>query len=121
MNKVLQKIVTPGGETMVVLPLADYEALIDAVDIARADKVLADVAAGRDEFIPSAMVDRMLNGESPIRVWREHRGLSAAALAEQAGISPAYLSELESGKKQGSVTALANVAAALRLTIDDLV
>lgn len=121
MNKVLQTIVTPGGETMVVLPLADYEALVDAVDIAAADKVLADVAAGRDEFIPSAMVDRMLNGESPIRVWREHRALSAAKLAEQAGISPAYLSELESGKKQGSVAVLANVAAALSLTIDDLV
>lgn len=121
MNKVLQKIVTPGGETMVVLPLAEYEALIDAVDVATAEKVLADVAAGRDEFIPSAMVDRMLNGENPIRVWREYRGLSAAALSEQAGISAAYLSELETGKKQGSVSALASIAAALKLTIDDLV
>ena len=121
MNRVLQKIVSPSGETMVVMPLADYEALIDAVDIATADKVVAEVAAGRDEFIPSAMVDRMLNGESPIRVWREHRGLTATALAGQAGISPAYLSELESGKKDGSVSVLARIASTLKLTIDDLV
>lgn len=120
MNK-LQKITTPGGETMVVMSLGEYEALIDALDIAAADKVLADVAAGRDEFIPSAMVDRLLNKENPIRVWREYRGLSATALAQQAEISAAYLSELETGKKEGSVGALARIAAALRLTIDDLI
>ena len=99
----------------------DYEALVDAADIAAADRVLADIAAGRDEFIPSAMVDRLINGESPIRVWREYRGLSAAALAQQAGISAPYLSELESGKKDGSVAVLSRVASALKLTVDDLI
>lgn len=120
MNKI-QKIVTPGGETMVVMPLSEYEALVDAADIAGADRVLADVQAGRDEFVPSSIVDRLLNGENPIRVWREFRGLSGATLAEQAAISAAYLSELETSKKEGSVAVLSRIAAALSLTVDDLI
>jgi len=116
----MQKIVTPLGETLVVLPLEEYEALIDAADIAAADKVLADIEAGRDELIPDAMVGRMLAGESLVRIWREHRGLTAVQLAEAAGISAGYLSELENGKKTGGVETLRRIADALKLNIDDL-
>lgn len=116
-----QKIVTPSGETMVVLPLSEYEALLDAIDVAAANRVVANVAAGRDEFVPEALVDRLLGGENRIRVWREHRALTASELASRAGISAAYLSELEAGKKSGSVDALRKLATALNLDIDDLV
>ena len=117
----MQKIVTPNGETLVVLPAEEYEALLDAADIALADRVRADLDAGKDELVPEAMVDRLLAGESPVRVWREHRGLSAAALAEMASVSAGYLSEMESGKKAGSVDTLKRIAEALGVTIDDLV
>ncbi len=116
----MQKIVTPGGETLVVLPLSEYESLVDAADIAAADRVRADIDAGRDEMVPAAMVDRMLAGESLVRLWREHRGLSAAQLAEAADISAGYLSELENGKKTGSLETLRRLAAVLKLDIDDL-
>lgn len=116
-----QKIVTPSGETLVVLPIADYEALLSASDIVAAERVLAEVAAGRDEFVPEAIVNRLLEGENAIRLWREHRGLSATKLAEQAQVSATYLSELETGKKAGSVAVLGRIANALGLTIDDLV
>ncbi len=116
-----QKIVTPSGETLVVLPLADYEALLSASDIVAAERVVTEVAAGRDEFIPEAMVNRLLEGENAIRLWREHRGLSATKLAELAEVSATYLSELETGKKSGSVAVLGRIANALGLTIDDLV
>jgi DNA-binding XRE family transcriptional regulator len=121
MSSAVQKIVTPGGETLVVVPLAEYEALLDAADIAAANKIVAEVEAGRDELIPAAVVDRFVRGENAIRVWREYRGLTASELAAEAGISAPYLSELESGKKAGSVAALTRIAAALSLTIDDLV
>ena len=116
-----QKIVTPNGETLVVLALSDYEALVDAADIAAADRVLAEIAAGRDELVPESMVDRLLGGESAIRLWREYRGLTAAALAEQAEVSAAYLSELETGKKRGGIAVLGRIAATLGLAIDDLI
>jgi DNA-binding XRE family transcriptional regulator len=120
MSNAVQKIVTPGGETLVIVPLAEYEALLDAADVAAASRIMADIAAGREELIPAAVVDRFLHGENPIRVWREYRGLSGAELAAKAEISAAYLSELETGKKTGGVETLRKLAGALNLDIDDL-
>ena len=121
----IQIITTPHGERLVVVPesewLAIQEALEDREDLAAIDEFQRKLAAGEEEFIPSAMLDRMLGGESTIRVWREHRGMTAAALAEKADVSPAYLSELEAKKKTGSIAALKRIAAALRLTVDDLI
>jgi DNA-binding Xre family transcriptional regulator len=104
-----------------LLPVAEYEALLDEVDVAHARRIQADIAAGREELLPSAMVGRLLDGENALRVWREHRGLSAGDLAGQAGISAAYLSELETGKKTGTVETLRKLATVLKLDIDDLV
>lgn len=101
--------------------LAIQEALEDREDLAAIAEFQRKLAAGEEEFIPSEMLDRLLEGESTIRMWREHRGMTGAALAEKAGISTAYLSELEAKKKSGSVAVLKRVAAALNLTIDDLI
>lgn len=121
----IQIITTPQGERLVVVPesewLAIQEALEDREDLAAIDEFERKLAAGDEEFIPSSMLDRLLGGENTIRVWREHRGMTAAALAEKADISPAYLSELETKKKTGSVAALKRIATALRLTVDDLI
>ena len=73
------------------------------------------------EWVPGKVVDRLLAGDHPIRVWREHRGLKSRDLARQAGISPALLSEIENGKKERSIKTLAALARALRVDLDDLV
>jgi len=59
-------------------------------------------------------------GAVPVRVWREHRGLSARALAGRAGISAAYLSQIETGRKPGSFDAMARLARALGVAMEDL-
>ncbi len=119
--------ITPNGEEMVVLSRKDYEALLlrlDRVEDLEDSLAIADfekkLAAGQEELIPSEFVDRMVDGESPVRVWRDYRGLSAKDLAAIAGISTAYLSEIETGKKDGSVSALKSIADALKLDLDDL-
>jgi predicted transcriptional regulator len=117
----MQKITTPGGETMIVLPLDDYKALVDASDAAAARAVRADIEAGLDEMLPADMVKRILAGESPIRVWREHRGLNARELAAKSGLSAPYISEMEGGKKDGSVSAVKKIAEALGVEIGDIV
>ena len=111
------------GDT-VLLRRADYEALVreaesagDAVQIRAAE---ARVAAGRDEYVPIELTRRLIAGETPVRVWREHRGLSARALAARAGISAAYLSQIETGKKPGSFDAMARLARALGVDMEDL-
>ncbi len=121
MASAAQKITTPGGEEFMLVPMAEYEALLDAIDAAEARRIMADIEAGREELIPAEIMNRFIGGENSIRVWREYRGLTAADLATQAGISPAYLSELETGKKTGTVETLRKLANVLKLDLDDLV
>ena len=102
----MQTITTPNGETLIVLGLSEYEALLDNADISAADKVRADIAAGADEMVPAEIANRLLAGENPVKVWRTHRGLKARELAELAGISAPYLSEIEGGKKEGSFSSM---------------
>jgi ribosome-binding protein aMBF1 (putative translation factor) len=108
----------------VLLRRADYEALVrqaeDAADAAQIRMAEERVAAGDDEYVPIELTRRLMDGEVPVRVWREHRGLSARALAGQAGISPAYLSQIETGKKPGSFDAMAKLARALGVVMEDL-
>ncbi|MBM3567703.1 MAG: helix-turn-helix transcriptional regulator [Alphaproteobacteria bacterium] len=108
----------------VTLARDDYEALIEALDEARdrADVRALDarLAAGETEFLPWQMVKRLAAGESPVRLWRQRRKLSARVLAAKAKIAPTYLSEIETGKKPGSMRALAALARALGVALDDL-
>lgn len=120
-----QIIISPSGERMVVLPESDYAALIerleDAEDIASATAVLERIKRCEEELVPADVVAQLIEGKNPITVWREHRGMTVSALAEQAGLSQSYLSQIESGKREGKVTMLARLARALSVDLDDLV
>lgn len=119
-----QRITTPAGDTLIVLAETDYRALLDAAED-NADRLAVaefrrSLAVGDEELIPAAIVDRLLSGENRVRVWREHRGLSAAALAEQAELSQAYLSQIETGKRDGTIETYRKVVAVLNVSLDDL-
>lgn len=120
-----QIITTPNGERMIVLSEAEYERLVDrledAEDIATIRRFEQKLAAGEEEIIPAEYVYRILDGENPVAVWREYRGLTAKALAEAVGITQAYLSQIETGKRDGTVGTMKKIAEALKVTIDDLV
>jgi transcriptional regulator with XRE-family HTH domain len=79
------------------------------------------LAAGEEEILPSELVDRILDGENKVLAWREYRGMSARELAGKAGITQAYLSQIETGKRDGTVSTIKKIAEALKVTIDDLV
>jgi len=115
---------TPNGERMAVLPLADYERLMaaaeDAADIRSADAVRRRIAGGEDELIPAAFANRLLDGENPVRVWREHRGLSAKDLAARADVSAPYLSQIENGQRDGTFGTMKKIAEALGVSLGDL-
>ena len=66
-------------------------------------------------------VQRHLDGENAIRVWRQYRGYSQAKLAGEAGISMPYLSQLESGKRKGSLEVLADIARALEVALEIII
>lgn len=120
----VQVIITPSGERLAVLPEAEYLELLDAAEDAADRAAVAGMrrkfASGDEEPLPAAFVDRLIAGESPSRVWREHRGLSASALAERASVGQSRISEIETGKKDGSLRTMKKLADALGIGNDDL-
>jgi DNA-binding XRE family transcriptional regulator len=120
----VQTINRDGKPEYVVLPWAEYQALLaaaeDAIDGALLDVFREKLASGDEEMVPSAVVDALLEGASPVKGWREYRGLTQDALATQAGISKAYLCQIETGKRKGAIKTLRAIATALGLTVDDL-
>jgi DNA-binding Xre family transcriptional regulator len=109
----------------VVLTRAGWKAILEVLEDATARAAvngsLARQKAGHDDGLSADLYRRLRGGEHPIRVWRTHRKLSLNALAERASIARAYLSEIETGKKPGSVAALQRIARVLRVEIDDLI
>ena len=110
-------------EEHVTLTRDEYDALLARIEgLENLCALQAARAAPDREELPSELVRRLLAGEeSRIRLWREHRGLTARALAEKAHVAPGYLSEIETGKKPGSVDAMAKIARALDVLVDDLI
>lgn len=71
--------------------------------------------------LPAAYAERMRAGEHPIRVWRDVRGIGLNQLAKRAKVARGYISEIENGKKPGSIAALKRIADALKIGLDDTV
>ncbi|RAA18957.1 helix-turn-helix domain-containing protein [Ralstonia pseudosolanacearum] len=72
-----------GAPAFVVIPYAEY-------------------IAGRMQdrsLIPHAVIERTVEGATPVRAWREHLGLTQAELAGRLGISqPAYAQQESSDR-----------------------
>ena len=111
----------PQGEGLAGITTPNGERLVDEADIARANKIKRDIAAGDDEVVPADIVRRLIAGENKVKVWRSHRGLSGRDLAAAAGVSAPFISEIESGKKDGSVSVMKKIADVLKVDLDDLV
>ena|SRR5690554_25826 len=74
----------------------------------------------KNQLFPLSLVEALLEGAVPVRAFREYRGMRAGELAEKAGISQGYLSEIEAGKKTGSVSVLKRIAEVLKVELGEL-
>ena len=108
-----------------VVPYETYMELVEKaemlLDIQDYDSAKAALESGDDELVPSEVIYAILDGENAIRVWREFRNLSQQQLAEKAGISVPYLSQLEAGKRTGSLEVLSSLAKALHVSLENIV
>ena len=108
-----------------VVPYEVYLQLVEkaemAQDIQDFDSAKTALEHGEDELIPSEVVYAILDGENPIKVWREFRGLSQQEAAEKAGISVPYLSQLETNKRKGSLAVLSNIAKVFKVSLESIV
>ncbi|MBK5914698.1 helix-turn-helix domain-containing protein [Rhodocyclus purpureus] len=117
----IQFIERDGKREFAIMPIEIFERLATLVEDAE-DVALFDAAKATDDGfrVPAAVANAILDGDSALKAWREHRGLTQEALAAQAGISKAYLCQIETGKREGSVKTLRALAKALSVALDDL-
>lgn len=90
-------------------------------DVAAYDHTEDALAAGDDELAPAVVANALLDGESPVRVWRQHRDMSRVQLAAATGISQAYPAQIETGKREGTSSRYRSLADAPGIDLDDLV
>ena len=90
-------------------------------DIRDYDAAKAELERGEDELIPAEVVYAIIDGENPVKVWREFRGLTQGQLADAAGISKPYLSQIETGKRKGSTDILSALAKMLNVSLEEVI
>lgn len=120
-----QIIRTPSGEELVVLPRAEYEALLargdqdaeNEEDIAIYDARKAALAAGGD-ILPPEVGAAILRGESRLKAIRNWRNETQLHLSFKTGIGQGYLSDLENGRKAGTPETIAKLANALNVPVE---
>ena len=124
---------TSRGE-VAILPRKEYERL--AARVAEADEDAGTariVARAREEIaeggvlLPKDVADRLANGENPVRVLREWRernkpgDMTQIYLSFKTGLSQGYISDIETGRRTGTVSALRLIADVLDVPLDLLV
>ena len=110
---------TKGAADVVIVPRARFIEIEELLEDRAAE---ASFHRTRDEeSFPAEVAHRLMDGDNPVRVFREYRGMKAKALARTVGKSPAYISEIETGKKPGSVKVLRQITEALGVDLENLV
>jgi hypothetical protein len=116
-----QIILTPSGEELVVLPRADYEALLDhaaedADGVAIYDAVKAELAAG-GVVLPPEVSAAILRGDSRLKAIRRWRDETQLHLTSTTDIGQGYLSDLENRRRTGTAETIAKLARALDVPV----
>ena len=121
MSKV-QVIEKDGKPIFYVVPADLWEqvkgALEDAEDAAACAEALANDDGVR---FPAPVAMAMADGVHPVQAWRKHKGLTTQALADAAGVSKPYVSQIEGGKRKGTAKTLKALAGALGVPVGALV
>jgi len=125
----LQIIKIPKGGEMVLLPRKEYDRLValaeedeDDRDIRHADAVMARVKSGKTALIPAEVVHAIaVDDVHPVRAWRVYRGWTGAELADKAKLTRTTVSQIETGKRKGTVAAYKALAKALGTSLTSLI
>lgn len=98
------------GKPFVLVPMHEYRRLLNGGQ----DVVTSD--------LPSEIMDQITAAQiHPVKIIRKFRGLTQTSLAELAGLSRPYLTEIETGRKGGSINAMKALALALKVDMAVLI
>ncbi|OHC73803.1 MAG: hypothetical protein A3G18_00525 [Rhodospirillales bacterium RIFCSPLOWO2_12_FULL_58_28] len=116
-----QIIYGDNGPAFVVLPIAEYLARFPESTLS--DEALFDLAQAQNdggERTPHDVVKRLIDGENPVKVYREWRAMTQEELALRTKVSSGYVSQIERGARHLSRKTRAIFAQALGVDADDL-
>jgi antitoxin component HigA of HigAB toxin-antitoxin module len=118
----VQVIEKDGKPDFYVVPADLWERVKGLVEDAEDAAAYAEAVA-RDDGLryPAAVARAIAAGATPLRAWRDHRSMTLQVLAEAAGLSKPYLSQIESGKRAGTAATLKKLAAALAVPVAALI
>jgi DNA-binding XRE family transcriptional regulator len=109
-----------GKAEFAVLPISEYRKLLQRLEELEDVRDFRDYKRSPAESFPTDVVNRLLDGDNPVKVWREYRRLTQSQLAERTGVTIAHISQIESGKRECSVKLLKALAAALDVDVEML-
>jgi len=72
-------------------------------------------------LLPKDLVNRLANGEHPVRVLREWRDITQMYLSFETNLSQSHISDIENGRRTGTAAALRLIANVLKVPLDLLV
>lgn len=112
------------GEQMVLLTQGEFQRLKEFAE--HYADILAAVNAQKrreagEEYIPADVVNELVSGENPLKVWRNYRGFTLQTLADRVGRTPSFISKLERGQNEGGVKLWQMLANVLEIDLDDLI
>lgn len=121
----VQIIEKNGKPEWAIIPYDDYqklyEALEDAEDIQDIEDHVRALREGAEITVPGEVTFAILDGTNPIRAWREYKQIKMGELSTKVGISPAYLSQIENGKRNPTIDTLKAIARELNLDVEMLI
>jgi ribosome-binding protein aMBF1 (putative translation factor) len=116
--------ITRHGKQFGILPMDELKRLLDdaemLADVRAFDAAKARLERGEDEPIPLEITERRIAGESAVKIWREHRGLTQEGLAKASKVSRSMIAAIEAKHKTGAVATLKKLAVALKIDLDHL-
>ena len=99
-------IIHIAGKPHVLVPLHDFTALKNE---------------GKETSLPDEILQKLsLEPEKAIKIIRKYRGMTQQDLASATDLSRPYLTEIETGRKDGSIRTLKNIAKALSVPLETL-
>lgn len=95
--------------------------VVDENGDVKIEKIALDyVTDSAENCLTLREVEDYLNGVSLITIWRKKRGLTVTALAQKINRATGYISEIEHGKKTGTLEVIQEIANEMGLEIRDI-
>lgn len=110
-----------GKPEFAVLPISEYRNLIKRLEDLEDARDIRESRANPDESFPAALVNQIIDGTAPLKVFREYRHMTLEALGTICGVSAAALSQIENGKREPSISLLKRLSEALQVDVDILI